>query len=121
VAYNKNMNKVAVMKRGRKERSAFGHGYEVLETNEVVNEEPPCRQLYKTWMNGCDRYNKYLYQLKPVHFVKGWKQSYFQLFLRMCITNSWVMHSELNSECYHSLIEFAKALIIPLVNIHQEN
>ena len=111
---------MAVIKRGAKERRAFAKGYNVVECEEEVNEEPPCRELYNTWMNGCDRYNKYLYQLKPVHFVKGWKLSFFQFFLRMCITNAQVMHSELNPEYYHSLAEFAKALIVPLLNTQND-
>ena len=47
-------------------------------------------------MNGCDdKYNNkylYYYQLKPLHFVKDWKQNFFYLFLRMCnIMNAWVL------------------------------
>ena len=101
-AYNKEKNKVsnhsfhhltnhslvsqlAVLKRGTKEKRSFGCGYKIIPTDkEEVQEEPPCRELYNTLMNGCDgRYNNkylYYYQLKPLHFVKGWKQNIFICF-----------------------------------------
>jgi len=45
---------MAGIKRGAKERRAFAKGYNVVECEEEVNEEPPCRELYNTWMNGRD-------------------------------------------------------------------
>ena len=91
-----------VLRRGHREHRAFGQEYQVIPCDKEVSEEPtPCREVYTYWMNGCDCYNRYLNAMKSNHPVKGWKQHFFHLFLRICILNAtWVLHCERNTNVY---------------------
>lgn len=82
------------MKKGKREHRAFARGYEVKESTEKLTIEPPMRDLYCEWMNGCDRYNRKFYEVRGPA-VRGWKCKFVTCFLIMCLINSHVLYSSM--------------------------
>jgi hypothetical protein len=90
------LNYVAVSYHDNKKVHFLSNGWVQDLTRIGCPTTPPLLNFYKTHFNACDIFNRYAYYQRFRHRYRKWTDVLLFVYLKMAITNAWILYNESN-------------------------